>query len=414
MFSFLSNRWGLLLAPFLVFASSLWALANITAIPVPWLDALGGILPASLLCIALFLSIQFNRSRYSFLLLFLSIGAGLVLYLPHWQGTAAYSLILILLLLNSSAFIFLKDRSLFSVHGLLRALVVAAQCLLAYYLVDQQELIMEEFLQRDLLQIRLYLPWLYLPDLVLIAGLLSCLLCLTLLLKESQSVYAVFLLAQWVLLAFACDLPMSWQGMAPALLFSVACLLVCLSILLDSHDMAYRDELTALPSRRALNQKLLSLGRTYSIAMLDIDHFKKFNDTHGHDVGDQVLQMVASKMAKVTGGGTAYRYGGEEFTVVYTGKKPEQVEAHLEALRETIQNYAMQVREASRPVSKPKKKSKNKSKSKAKKKAKPLSVTISIGLAARTAEYKTPEQVIKAADKALYRAKGNGRNYVSL
>ena len=86
----------------------------------------------------------------------------------------------------------------------------------------------------------------------------------------------------------------------------------------------------------------------------------------------------------------------------------------MEALRETIQNYAMQVREASRPVSKPKKKSKNKSKSKAKKKAKPLSVTISIGLAARTAEYKTPEQVIKAADKALYRAKGNGRNCVSL
>ena len=414
MFSFLSNRWGLLLSPFIVFFCSLWALTNITAVPVLWLDTLSGILPVSLLCVGLFLSIQFNRSRYSFLLLFLSIGAGLALYLPHWQGTAAYSSILMLLLLNSSVFVFLKDRSLFSIHGLLRLAFIGAQCLLLYFLVDKQELILEELLQRDLLQIRLYLPWLYLPDVVLVTGLLSCLLCLTLLLKESQSIYAVFVLAQWALLVFACDLPLSWQGMAPALLFNVACLLVCLSILLDSHDMAYRDELTALPSRRALNQKLLSLGRNYSIAMLDIDHFKKFNDTHGHDVGDQVLQMVASKIAKVTGGGTAYRYGGEEFTVVYAGKTPEQVEAHLDKLRETIQDYAMQVREASRPVSKPKAQSKAKSKSKRKTKNKPLSVTISIGLAARTTEHKTPEQVVKAADKALYRAKGNGRNCVSL
>ena len=105
--------------------------------------------------------------------------------------------------------------------------------------------------------------------------------------------------------------------------------------------MAYRDELTSLPSRRALNQLMLSLGRKYSIAMLDIDHFKKFNDTHGHDVGDEVLRMVASKIAKVTGGGKPFRYGGEEFTVIYKGKTPDQVEAHLDALRKTIENYQM-------------------------------------------------------------------------
>lgn len=409
MFSFLSNRWGVFLSPFIVFAGSLWALMNITAIPGLWLDALSGILPISLLCVAFLLSIQFNYSRYSFLVLFLSTAMGTAEYYPHWKGTAAYSLGVILLLLNSSAFVLLKDRSLFSVHGFFRVFAIAVQLSLLYLLLEEQELFIEDFLQRDLLQVRLYLPWLFLPDFVLITSVMSSLLCLTLLLKEGQSIYTVFLFAQWVFLLLACDLPLSWQASAPALLSSVLCLMICLSILLDSHDMAYRDELTALPSRRALNQKLLSLGRTYSIAMLDIDHFKKINDTHGHDVGDQVLKMVASKIAKVTGGGIAYRYGGEEFTVIYTGKKPIQVEDHLEKLREAIQNYAMQVREVARPVNK----TKGAAKSKSKKKAKLLSVTISIGLAARTTECKTPEQVIKAADKALYRAKGKGRNCVS-
>lgn len=84
--------------------------------------------------------------------------------------------------------------------------------------------------------------------------------------------------------------------------------------------MAYQDELTSLPGRRALKEYLLKLGSEYTIAMFDIDHFKKFNDTHGHDVGDQVLRMVASKLATVSGRGKSFRYGGEEFTLVFSEK----------------------------------------------------------------------------------------------
>ena len=53
------------------------------------------------------------------------------------------------------------------------------------------------------------------------------------------------------------------------------------------------------------------------MAMIDVDHFKKFNDTHGHDIGDQVLKLVAARLAQVEGGGIAYRYGGEEFAVLF-------------------------------------------------------------------------------------------------
>lgn len=75
------------------------------------------------------------------------------------------------------------------------------------------------------------------------------------------------------------------------------------SIIQDSYSMAFTDELTGLPSRRALKQDMMKLGMNYVIAMLDIDHFKKFNDTYGHDTGDEALKLVASVIKDVTGGG---------------------------------------------------------------------------------------------------------------
>jgi diguanylate cyclase (GGDEF)-like protein len=191
--------------------------------------------------------------------------------------------------------------------------------------------------------------------------------------------------------------------------------LIILSIVMNLYDMAYMDDLTKLPSRRHLNQSLMSLGNNFVIAMLDIDHFKKFNDTHGHDIGDEVLKMVAMKIRGVTGGGNPFRYGGEEFTVIFPGKSLEEVEFHLNTLRDSIEQYTMVVRDAKRSKKddKPAKKDRV-ARSKNDPSNKKLSVTISIGYASRSDDYTTPEQVIKAADEALYRAKGNGRNCISI
>ena len=68
--------------------------------------------------------------------------------------------------------------------------------------------------------------------------------------------------------------------------------ILALAVAEASYSMAFLDQLTEIPSRRALDQEMMKLGRSYSIAMLDVDHFKKFNDTYGHDVGDQVLRMI--------------------------------------------------------------------------------------------------------------------------
>lgn len=125
--------------------------------------------------------------------------------------------------------------------------------------------------------------------------------------------------------------------------------------------------------------------------MSDIDHFKKFNDTYGHDVGDQVLKMVAAKLNQVSGGGRAYRYGGEEFTLVFPGKSEAEALPYIEQLRETIANYPMHIRNQNRPQDNEKG---EKLRSKASE-SEIVSVTISIGLCEKTPELSDPMAVIK-------------------
>ena len=108
---------------------------------------------------------------------------------------------------------------------------------------------------------------------------------------------------------------------------SAAAAILLIAVLQESHRMAFIDELTGLPGRRALEEKLVALGPVYTIAMVDVDHFKKFNDTHGHDVGDHVLRMVGARLAEVGGGGKPFRYGGEEFSVLF----PDQTVAEVPA-----------------------------------------------------------------------------------
>jgi diguanylate cyclase (GGDEF)-like protein len=190
---------------------------------------------------------------------------------------------------------------------------------------------------------------------------------------------------------------------------AAAGIILVAALLQESHQLAFGDSLTGLPGRRALEERLRSLGERYSIAMVDVDHFKQFNDTHGHDVGDQVLKLVAARLSQVGGGGTAYRYGGEEFSVVFPDRDLAEVLPKLEALRGAIEHYRMAIRGEDRP----KKAEEGSKRRRARAAGKALSVTVSIGAAGPSERARTPHQVIKAADEALYRAKQAGRNRVS-
>ncbi len=193
-------------------------------------------------------------------------------------------------------------------------------------------------------------------------------------------------------------------------MFSLAGILLLVYLLSASYELAFMDTLTEIPGRLALESDLKHLGRRYTVAMLDIDHFKSFNDTYGHDTGDDVLKLVASKLQTVGGKAKVYRYGGEEFTVLFKGKYAEDTRDHLELLRASIENYNMVLRNQD---ARPKDDKVGSKKRGATKQQDYVNVTISIGVADSTESNKVSE-VIKAADNALYKAKKRGRNRVCL
>ncbi|MBV71725.1 MAG: hypothetical protein CMH52_10330 [Myxococcales bacterium] len=194
-----------------------------------------------------------------------------------------------------------------------------------------------------------------------------------------------------------------WTGDTQAVFTLCLALMVFLTALETTHSLAFRDQLTGLPSRRALERTLGRLGSQYTLAMVDVDSFKKFNDRYGHDAGDEALRMIAGHLRRVSGGGRAYRYGGEEFTVVFPNRSIEHASQHLDELRQAVAQSPFTLRAPDRPRRKPKRPNRSGGRGKVK-------VTVSIGAAQRSSKMGSTTAVLKAADKCLYKAKRGGRN----
>ena len=189
--------------------------------------------------------------------------------------------------------------------------------------------------------------------------------------------------------------------------FGAAGLILFYEAIEHGYEMAHRDELTGLPGRRTLKELMSHLGGRYAVAMCDVDNFKAFNDTYGHDAGDQVLKFVASMISRVRGGARAFRYGGEEFTVVFPGRSAMEARPFVESLRQAIAASGFRLRRPRDPDKKPEhapEPGPDKS----------VTITISIGVAENSKKLSSPELVLEAADGALYRAKESGRNCVRL
>lgn len=242
---------------------------------------------------------------------------------------------------------------------------------------------------------------------VLASIVLVCLTCLVIkFLIRPEAISAGFVWAAAVLLLR--------RPAAAEIYVGLATVAIGVAIIERSHWIAYHDELTGLPGRRAFNEALAGLGETYSIAMVDVDHFKNFNDTFGHDTGDQVLRNVAGHLARVTGNGKAYRCGGEEFAVLYPGVGLDDALFHAEKLRRTIQDDVFVARGPARSARKRSERRVSCKVSRRRKAAVETSVTVSIGVAAAQPDTHDPHEVVKAADRALYSAKDLGRNRVEV
>jgi len=355
---------------------------------------------------------RFNSSRVLFAAVALCLAdAGLVM-LRHASAPAAnagFALLAFLLPLNLLFFSVIGESGLNlpSVGSGMGILSVQAVTLIV--LARPENLEFARWAQRSYLP-RGFFAWTPLPQLGLLAFAAAAAwlgMRMALLRKPVDSAFF------WSVCAAFAGLHAAAPGRASSLFLATGILMFAAALVETSYLLAFHDELTSLPGRRAFNQALLALRDPYSIAMVDVDHFKRFNDNFGHDTGDQVLRMVAGRLAQVEGGGRAFRFGGEEFAIVFPARNAAECVPHLDNLREAIERSSFIVRGPDRS------RRRRDERRYVKAGRRPVgsartrtNVTVSMGVAESSARLRTPELVIEAADQALYRAKDNGRNRV--
>lgn len=385
----------------------------------PWLDTF---LPM-LFALLVFMAWRFHRGRVVFAALTLGLAYALLAtpfgdrFAPEERGLLSNALLLVIAF-NFTALGSMQDRGVFGRWGVFMTSGIAIESVLLFSTLPKSSAAFQTFLQTPLFDdVFRFVPGFLAtaigvgttPNLVLVVlAVAMSSLAIAFLWRHTLVEAGLF----WALLASVLALRAFRVDAHLQTHFALAGILLFFSVLEFSYALAYRDELTGLPARRALYETFKGLGSRYVIAMVDVDHFKKFNDRHGHDVGDQVLKLVASHLAKVGGGGRAFRYGGEEFSIVFPGRDLDEAVPHLEELREEIEQSRFTLRSPLRPKKKPLEKSKVTKRIENRARPRALGVTVSIGVAMADSSASDPEQVLKEADRALYCAKQAGRNFV--
>ena len=363
---------------------------------------------------AIILAVRFRWLRIVFSALLLLLGHyALIAKGPHLslgEGRAAFEAVALLIPLDFALLTLIPERAMERSHLLAMGAVLFFETtfVLIFSRPDQPQI--------GLLHFSLVHPYhLRLPQPALLMFMASLALLLVRLLRFRRIIdHGMF----WSLLAACFGLEAGAISRAGTTYFAISGLILASSIVENSYSLAYRDELTGLGSRRAFNDALLRLRPPYAVAAVDIDHFKSINDTYGHDTGDQVLRLVASRIAAVSGGGQPYRVGGEEFTILFPARTAKAIFDHLELLRMNIESCSFRLRGGEDRRKTPRETDRRAPAArKAKGVSRPLSgalsMTVSIGIAESRAGMSV-DQVIAEADKALYSAKQGGRNRIEI
>jgi diguanylate cyclase (GGDEF)-like protein len=365
----------------------------------PYLVLFGGLL----------LSLAFRRGRAFFVLLSLTLAYFAFIFFVDRQATGFIShtvsaALCVFVPFNIAVFTLLSERGVLNGPGLRRLSLplIEVGLVAAIVIYDVREI--PEFLTSPIVD-RISISAIHLPQWGIIFTLAAMVMGVIFSVLRGSAIDAAFAGAA-AAFAIACSSLPSPGGFV--WFCTIAGLMVAFAVVHDSHRMAFYDELTGLPGRRAMNERLAGIDGSFTLAVVDIDHFKRFNDTWGHDVGDQVLKLVAAQLQRVGGGGTAYRHGGEEFAIIFPGRRGASALERLEILRQRIAEYKITLRQRRRMG--------NSAAGRATATAPPdhkwISVTISIGVADREGRGEAANRVMLAADLALYRAKSAGRNRV--
>jgi len=329
---------------------------------------------------------HFNRNRFIFVIIPLILVYMGFEYFSAKKATLLFLYASMLYPLHLLIFLVLKERGLFSFWGILK---------IAFFLIEIGVVLFFIYYPKELIEgylnIKLFAANFYpLKDLSIAIGIFVLFVMSALVLFGRYLMYSTTFLS--LLITFYLSLYFLKTPHATEVSLLSFAIIIFILLIRESYRLAFYDELTSLPGRRALVEDMAKLGRKYSLAMCDIDFFKKFNDTYGHDTGDEVLKMVASKFSEVSGGGKAYRYGGEEFVILFASKDSDESFVHVDALRQSIATTPFSVRN--------------------KKSTKKIFINVSAGITQNSQKDKDPFAVMKRADNALYKAKKAGRNQV--
>jgi diguanylate cyclase (GGDEF)-like protein len=195
------------------------------------------------------------------------------------------------------------------------------------------------------------------------------------------------------------DIPENVQSLAGNLANQIALAMASIKLRDTLRSLSVRDPLTGLFNRRYMEESLQReiatsqrKSRPLALVILDLDYFKKFNDTFGHEAGDMLLREVGALLArKSRSGDIACRFGGEEFVVIYPEAEPQIATQLANQLREAI--HAMQLQHFGRSLGQ---------------------ISASFGLSFFPKHGSSTDELLRAADKALYEAKAAGRNRIAI
>jgi GGDEF domain-containing protein len=210
--------------------------------------------------------------------------------------------------------------------------------------------------------------------------------------------------AWWAMVSVGLALFLAEESSAASILLMSGCLILGLSVLDPSARWAERDELTGLPGRTLLLRDLQSMGGVFATSVVDIQDFRNLQDRHGHDVSGQILRMVASRLAKLPGGGRAYRYGSDEFALLFPGKTKEEALQHLGSFQRSLEESPFVLRRWPRPGG-----STEDRKSPDPEADPPpawLPLRVSIGVADSAGAHSSPEAILGRADEEAHRPAG--------
>ena len=355
------------------------------------------------------LGLYLRHSRILFALLLLTLADRALLHLSAGMAASAdvgrimFNAVALLLPLNLLALSLITERRLLISREFIRLILVLLQVFFVSWIGLPENVDVAASLESSFVDPR-YAAWTPLAQPALVAFGAALALQTVRFVSYRNPVDRGFF---WALVSAFIALHGTRAGWSPTNFLATAGLILIIAAYAEVYQSTYYDELTGLHGRVALDQALFNLGSRYAVAVIDVDGLKSVNQAHGYAVGDQALRMVATKLAAMPGDGNVFRSDGHRFTAIFRNTSVADAVPHLEKLRQAVaaspitlrtgRNFLRQLFRPAAAGSSPAQ----------------LSVTVSIGAAERDERRATQDQVMKASEVALARAKRDGRDRVT-